>query len=826
MRTLPHALALSTVFASSALAFQASQPVGAPRFQQSFEEANALAAHPRWLSLKYADFDTRGAAPSVPSDLAARVERDGARGYFLAQFDGAITEELKSAVRSTGVELLDYVPNFAFIVRATDEQRAELATLASTLWTGALHPAYRLDERLLAASNNDALAATTGRVVVTAFEGVARETLEAQLETLGLRALDANDACGRWICTVVATPHDARRIANAHDVQWVEPEGRLELRNNTMVWTVQTFVNGNTKLWTNGVNGTGQVVGHIDGNIALSSCYFSDPSGAPIGPTHRKVVYNSGTGVDSHGTHTAGTACGDAQPVNGTTTNRGLAYLAKLAHSALTGSSYTAFNAQVTTLMNNGARVYTNSWGDDGTTAYTTLCNQVDSFQWNNEDNLVFFAVSNNSLITTPDNAKNLVGVGASQNGASANSKASGFSGAGPTADGRRKPDLMTPGQGLISAGTSSCNTASMSGTSMACPNATAAGALVRQYFMGGFHPTGAAVGANAFTPTAALVKAVLVNTTQDMTGVTGYPSNAEGWGRINLDETLYFPGDTTKMIVKDVRRSAGMTTGQSTVYTFTVNASTTPLELTLAFSDAPGTVNAANPVINNLDLVVTSPASVNYLGNVFTSSWSATGGTADLKNNVERVALASPAVGVWTVTINATNVPQANQGFGLCISGDVTDGGSSASSDPTPYCTTSLTSNFCQPFMSATGDAHVGASSGFVLIANNVDGTRQGIIFYGTSGRNAAVWALGSSSILCVKSPLQRMTSINAGGTSGLCDGVIAEDWNAYLASHPFALGNPLIAGTVVDAQGWFRDPPAPGTTNLTDGLEFTVIP
>jgi hypothetical protein len=29
-----------------------------------------------------------------------------------------------------------------------------------------------------------------------------------------------------------------------------------------------------------------------------------------------------------------------------------------------------------------------------------------------------------------------------------------------------------------------------------------------------------------------------------------------------------------------------------------------------------------------------------------------------------------------------------------------------------------------------------------------------------------------------------------------------------------------------VIDAQAWFRDPPAPKTTNLSDGREFTVVP
>jgi len=34
------------------------------------------------------------------------------------------------------------------------------------------------------------------------------------------------------------------------------------------------------------------------------------------------------------------------------------------------------------------------------------------------------------------------------------------------------------------------------------------------------------------------------------------------------------------------------------------------------------------------------------------------------------------------------------------------------------------------------------------------------------------------------------------------------------------------MNAGQVVTTQCWFRDPPAPGTTNLSDGLQFTTVP
>ncbi len=785
----------------------------------SFEEANALASHPRWLSLKYAEFDTSGESPARPEDLSAPAARPGERGYFLVQFQGPIGEEHHLRAADLGVELLDYVPNYAFIARGTAEQRALLGEQAETVWTGDFHPAYRLDERLRLASEEAEYDNVALRLVVSAFQGVDRATLDAQLAQLGLRAVEGDTETGRWVVIVVGTARQARALSRARDVQWIEPEGVYTTRNTNATWAVQTFVNLSRRVWDQGIRGEGQVIGHVDSSLAVASCYFSDPSGAPVGPTHRKLVYVGGSGSSSHGTHTAGSAAGDSQPVNGSTANRGMAYLAKLAHT----NSTSGFSTTLATHRNNGARVHTNSWGNDGTTSYDSLCNTIDSFSWNNEDNLVLFAVTNTSTLKNPDNAKNLLAVGASQNGASGNSFCSG--GSGPTADGRRKPEVFAPGCNITSASTASCGTTSQTGTSMASPLAAGAAALVRQYFMNGYYPSGAAVPGDAFTPTGALVKAVMVNCTADMTGIGGYPSNQEGWGRLLLDQSLFFPGDQIKMIVQDVRRAQGLSTGQSATLQFNVVSSAAQLEVTLAFHDAPGTINAANPVINNLDLRVTSPTGAIYLGNVFSGGFSTTVGSADAKNNVERVALNSPTIGVWTVEILGTNIPQSGQGYGLCITGDVTTG-SISSSNPVNYCTAGLTSSFCQATMSSTGVAHVGAPSGFVVTADFVEGAKQGILFYGVSGRANAVWAPGSGSFLCVKTPVQRMSTSNSGGNAGQCNGALSIDWSSYVAGNPGALGNPFSAGAVINVQAWFRDPPAPGTTNLSDGLEFTVQP
>ena len=144
----------------------------------------------------------------------------------------------------------------------------------------------------------------------------------------------------------------------------------------------------------------------------------------------------------------------------------------------------------------------------------------------------------------------------------------------------------------------------------------------------------------------------------------------------------------------------------------------------------------------------------------------------------------------------------------------------------PQNYCTAGTTTNGCNASISSSGVPTASATSGFTIGVSNVEGQKLGLIFYGISGRHNAVWSPGSTSFLCVKTPVQRTPSQNSGGTSGACDGALSIDWLAYIATHPSALGAPLVPGTIVDAQAWFRDPPAPGTTNLSDALEFVVRP
>ncbi|MBI4716446.1 MAG: S8 family serine peptidase [Planctomycetes bacterium] len=607
--------------------------------------------------------------------VAAAMARPSRR--LVLQVVAPLDEGQRGQLSQAGVVLGDYLPDGGYIVQLRQPQAAAIAALPFVRSLGAFADEWKLDPNLgqtatVTRSRLELRARGQALVTVTLFEHEAAEAAINEIAAAGGIVISASQAGRQWLIDAIMPLDAAPRLAAVDSVQFIEEAPDGVLRNDTNEWIVQSNLSGQTPVWNAGIHGEGQIGGLIDGTINESHCAFDDS--VPVGPTHRKIIaMRNASFSDSHGTHTAGTFAGDKGTYGVRDQYDGLAFAAKISFSNVDPifSSPSTLYARLQDAHNDGARVHSNSWGDDGTTAYTTWCRQIDLFSYDYEESLVAFAVTNLSSLKTPENAKDVLAVGASQDNPSQGSHCSG--GVGPTSDGRRKPEIYAPGCGTLSASSSSsCNVVGFTGTSMACPAVSGAGLLARQYFTDGYYPTGTPTNPPV-VPSGALIKALLINSGVDMTGISGYPSNLEGWGRLLLDNSLYFPGDTAKLSVEDVRNVDGLTTGGTAVYQLSVTDSAVPLRITLAFTEPPGSVNASNPVINNLDLEVTAPGAVSYKGNVFTGGQSATGGSFDAKNNVERVVLSNPPTGAYLITVRGAAVNLGTQGYGLVVTGAFT---------------------------------------------------------------------------------------------------------------------------------------------------------
>ncbi len=613
-------------------------------------------------------------------ELAASIETATAGKRFVLQLDGPMTPERRTKLEATGVTLGAYLPTNAFVATLNNADPALAGQLDFVRWHGEYNKTWKLapeiGTRALATKERQALAAA-GDLLLTVmlFEDAdlieVVETIEAIRAINGANVLHRGKVGYGEAFTVSIPTQSVGALTELDAIRFVEEAPEITYRNSTDRWIVQSSTVNATPLYDNGIHGEGQIVGVMDGRVDANHCSFLD--GGPFGAGHRKIVaYNTTTTpVDTHGTHVAGTAVGD----NGANDNtRGVAYGGKLVYDTVPGFSGTAMQTNLNLHASQGAFVHTNSWGDDGTTSYNSLPVGVDTFMRNNEDHLVLFAVTNTGTLKNPENAKNLLAVGASQDTPNQGNFCSG--GTGPTSDSRRKPEIFAPGCSTQSslAGTA-CSTTGLTGTSMACPAVAGTALLVRQYYIDGYFPSGVATGPDGLTPTGALLKATLLNSAVDMTGIAGYPSNGEGWGRVQADNALFFPGDARKLQIEDMRNASGLSTGQQFERTIDVISSSEQLRVTMAFTDAPGASGAALAAVNDLDLEVESPTGQIFLGNVFSGGVSILGGAKDDRNNVEQVHLNSPSTGTWTIRVRGAAVNSGTQGFALVMTGDVQGG-------------------------------------------------------------------------------------------------------------------------------------------------------
>lgn len=302
------------------------------------------------------------------------------------------------------------------------------------------------------------------------------------------------------------------------------------------------------------------------------------------------------------------------------------------------------------------------------------------------------------------------------------------FSSRGPTDDNRIKPDVVAPGSWILStysdmyqqgydASPNPKNNAwqydgygfpydqyykYLSGTSMSNPLTAGGAAVVKDYY-------NKAYGVNA---TAALVKATLINSAVDMLdenndGVNDndfpIPNVHEGWGRINLDAA-------TDGTIQFVDEGTGLSTGGSAAFSVTTTGG--PLKVTLVWTDYPSTDTAAINLVNDLDLTVSGPSGA-FLGNVFSGGWSATGGSADRRNNVENVYIQNPAAGTYTITVSGFNIPNGPQKFALVVDGGTLGSAPTPTPAPTSTPTSTPAPTTSTGYLSPSANAAVTSGSG-----------------------------------------------------------------------------------------------------------------
>ncbi len=698
---------------------------------------------------------TGAAGRVVPADP---VGPDGPHAY-LVQFATPPGDDERAAIARAGGTVVSYVPDQAFLVRMTPAARQRLADTGRAAWIGDYAPAFKLSPLLA----DPGVPATGDYLALVFHDGDARGVATA----LGARGYTVTAVEENGVNKLVrfrAPAGDLADAASLSEVAWVEPVTLKTLHNANAQWIVQGDSLNYRKVWTKGLRGLGQVVMTSDSGIDVTHQMFNDPA-VPLTtwgdyPTHRKVIgYQPGgnspdiafgdhaNGNSYHGTHTACSMVGN-DSLFSTNLNDGMAKDAKIYFMDLSGpnlaNSVVPFNDlndlfQVPYTGNAGgaARVSSNSWGSNVNGAYDLEAMQVDQFVWAHPDFYVAFSAGNAgasgpSTVGSPATAKDCTSMGGVLNGPPTVNASTYYTttSRGPTADGRIKPTLLAPASVVTSAQQGPSTYGGLSGTSMASPTGTGAVVLARQYLTDGWYPTGAPVPANGFTPSAALLKAMAINSGDG--GIWGLTPQATqiptmdiGFGRIDLDNVLYFPGDARKLLLVD--NTAGLGQGQYIEYQVNVVDNTQPLKVSLCWSDYPGNPASAVQLVNNLDLYVKNGA-LSYKGNVMNGGVSVTGGAADSLNVEEECVVNAPALGVWTVRIAAPRVPIGPQPFGLVVTGGVGQAAGELALDRAEYGSTSTV-------QLRVVDTNAGPSSVNVNVASTTEPAGEAVTLTGANG-------------------------------------------------------------------------------------------
>ncbi|UCH88546.1 MAG: S8 family serine peptidase, partial [Thermoplasmata archaeon] len=625
--------------------------------------------------------------------------------YYIVQFKGPIKDEWLKQLEQSGITLLDApVDYYAHLIRMHSSKVELLKSYEFVSWVDYYHPALRMRGGLELELDELTTSTEPIDVVIIFFRSITQTNFFDKLnhiEKLGGRINQIELENRWWYSAKVTTPKSLlAEVASLSGVNYIHPCGERRIRNDDARWVVQSFnASGkSTPVWDAGLHGEGIVVGMADTGIDYDHIVFrhNDTSAGTPNATHRKLVrYNTDFddwdyegNVDSgHGTHTAASIIGDSLTTpGGYDTYDGMAYGARMAFYDIVKSGNNWNEDWITDYFDDayevGARSHSDSWGDDFVT-YTDRSERCDQYQWDHYDFLIFIAPGNTGKILEPATAKNVVGVGNAVNGNS-DDLVSG-SGKGPTLEGMISPTILAPGGSVRSADSDgikdSLNSGyiSMSGTSMATPIAAGTTALVEQYFKEGFYPEGKKNAAYGFMPSGPLKKAMIVNSGWDMYGGSNInshiPDNSQGWGKIKLDDVLYFEGDRRELWVDDrynlTNGKEGLKTGNTSEYFLYVN-STEPFEITVVWNDYPGA-----GLKNDLDLIVTAPDSKKYLGNVYQNGESTTGGTKDSKNPIESVYFKNPKEGFYQIKVQGTNIAAGgSQNFAIVATGEFNDEG------------------------------------------------------------------------------------------------------------------------------------------------------
>lgn len=608
-----------------------------------------------------------------PIDTRVRqvLPTDRAADFFLVQFFAPTQNGWLDDLTALGLTPLQYIYPFTYVVWGTTGQVAQAATLPYVHWVGRLEASARTQ-----LAHDD----TTGALRVVVYRSAERAVVEQRAGPLAWQPVGEH-----WLTAELAADEmqadELARLPGVYSVQSAPRGGgdRGELSAQIIAGNFSAGLpTPGYAAWLTsvGVNGQGVVAAVVDSGAQnshpdLTQRFTLSCTGTTCG----------GSAGSSHGTHTAGILAGDgrsgARDSRGFLRGLGVAPGVDLIEQVYS-PTYLMPNGMQTLIREsarNGAQLSSNSWGPSSTPrGYDIDTQQVDRGVRDADGStpglqplLYVVSIMNGyggyQTQGSPDEAKNSITVGATWAQATGGAPLtlyndlSSNTAHGPALDGRLIPHLVAPGCSVDSTITGGDH-GLLCGTSMAAPHVAGAAALLMAQWrnqQGSF-------------PSPAMVKALLIGAAFSLRGQSdadGYtlgrpPDAKQGWGRLDLRAAL--TPDLPRLAFD--QQTLFTQTGATQRYNIERADPTRPLRIVLVWTDAPGHgLGGSAPAWNNdLDLQVRTADGALYRGNqIGANGFSQTGGSADVRNNIEAAFL--PAAGgaagsaALQVTVLAANL-------------------------------------------------------------------------------------------------------------------------------------------------------------------------
>lgn len=571
------------------------------------------------------------------------------RKYFLVRFEQFLLQEQFDALTASGLILEAYIPEKAYFASAPAGWSVQQLADKGLLSLQAIPTIAKFDEALVKADAFRQLERQGRQVLVSIlpFNGISLEKLNLSL----WRNIRYQPAKNRYSDHLVSAWVDERDLAElaAHPaVQFIEPAtplGEPEDREGRSLHRSHAI--DNLMLGGRRYSGQGVVMGIADDGAI----------GPHIDFKGRLTQYTTNFAAgNTHGDMVAGIALGAA---NLDPTKSGMAPGTYLHMYSI--SNYPHVVSAPANYTNLGTTITSTSYSQGNGGIYTADAGTIDDQIRNNTMLMHVFSAGNagtadhgygagagwGNITGGYKAAKNVMAVANLRN----TDQLENSSSRGPARDGRIKPDIAANGFNQLSTGPNNTYLVG-GGTSAASPGIAGIYAQLSHAYR--------ALN-NDSVPPSALIKAVMLNTAEDLGNVG--PDFRFGWGRVNalravqtLEQNRYFTGNISQ--------------GDSVTHTITVPTNVRQLRVMVYWADKAGAANATRALVNNLDLRLISPTNqvslpwvLNPTPTVAALSSPAVPGIDSL-NNVEQVTLTNPNEGNYNIRIHGTAVPFGPQRY------------------------------------------------------------------------------------------------------------------------------------------------------------------